>query len=457
MSLESLMMKKMPVWLTMFILILVFVLTVLFGWSVKHALNGDVRLGKTGGVVLAIADFPSLVKSTFIEVGRGDKSPLLVNNRFPQIDGFKKNGKVQQGAIVDDGYLLLSAYDSGKRQSTVKLLRISDQQVLHEWVPDIGQLEETQHTDSEFFNIADLRPSDYRMIHPLLLDDGSIVFKYRGPIFKVNACSEVEWVIDGVFHHSIEQGIGGNFWVSSVVEPGSYDKSKYVGYRDDAIAKVSPGGKVLFTKSVSEILEENGYRGLLFGVGLYDSDAIHLNDIQPALYSGKYWRKGDLLLSLRNRSLVLLYRPSSNKVIWMKTGPWLNQHDVDFVGQSKISIFGNDVMRTPVGSTLLGEHNNIYLVDLAGETISTPYSGILKKLEVRTLHQGEQELLENGDIFIEETDYARILRLSAKAPVWEYTVKVDDSTLAMVHWSRYLTKSQVKGILPVLQRATCTK
>ena len=408
-------------------------------------------------MVLAIADFPSLVRKTFTEIGRGDQSPLLVDNRFPQIDGFKKDGKVQQGAVTDEGYLLLSAYDHNKGQSTVKLMRISDAKVLHEWTPDIRKLKEKQNTKSGFFFPTDLRPSDYRMIHPLLLDDGGIVFKYRGPLFKVNACSQIEWVIDGVFHHSIEPGTDGNFWVSSVIEPSLYDKVKFVGYRDDAIAKVSPDGKVLLIKSVSEILEENGYRGLLFGAGLYDNDAIHLNDIQQATYSTSYWEKGDLLLSLRNRSAVLLYRPGTNKIIWMKTGPWLNQHDVDFVGQSKISIFGNDVLRTPVGSTLVDTHNNIYLVDIADGSVSTPYSEALQTTDVRTLHQGEQEILENGDVYIEETDYARILRLSPKTPVWEFTVKVDDKTLAMLNWSRYLTKSQVNSIMPVLQGAKCVQ
>ena len=364
---------------------------------------------------------------------------------------------MQPGAVNDDGYLLLSAYDDKKGQSTVKLMRISDARVLHEWVPDIRQLKKHQHTDSKFFNITDLSPSDYRMIHPLLLDDGSIVFKYRGPLFKVNACSDIEWEVDGVYHHSIEQDPDGSFWVSSVIEPSLYDKVKFIDFRDDAITKISPDGKVLFAKSVSQILEENGYRGLLFGAGLYDNDAIHLNDIQPAFYSSPYWEKGDLLLSLRDRSAVLLYRPSTNKIIWLKTGPWLNQHDVDFIGQSKISIFGNDVIRTPVGSALVGNHNNIYIVDLADEHISMPYSETMKKSDVRTLSQGEQDILDNGDVFIEETDYARIMRLSPEQVVWEFTVKVDDNTLGMTGWSRYLTKSQASSIVSVLKGMKCTK
>jgi len=270
MKLESLIMKKMPVWVFLFIMIFVLAGCVMFGWLVKHALHGDMRLGQTGRVVLAIADFPSLVKNTFAEIGRGDKSPLLADNRFPEIDGFKKNGQVQQGAANDDGYLLLSAYDHSKGQSTVKLLRISDAAILHEWAPDIHQLKERQQTVSEFVHATDMQPSDYRMIHPLLLGDGSIVFKYRGPMFKVNACSEIEWTIDGVFHHSIEQEADGNFWVSSVIEPGSYDKVKFVGYRVMAyrISMMTGSGIVLTICTLTSwqvgYLSAAGLLGILF-------------------------------------------------------------------------------------------------------------------------------------------------------------------------------------------------
>jgi hypothetical protein len=100
-------------------------------------------------------------------------------------------------------------------------------------------------------------------------------------------------------------------------------------------------------------------------------------------------------------------------------------------------------------------HNNIYLLDLADGSVSTPYSEVLKAFEVRTPCQGRQERLENGDVFVEESDYGRILRVSPKQVIWEFTVKVDDDSIAMGNWSRYLTKEQVRDILPVLEGANC--
>ena len=40
-------------------------------------------------------------------------------------------------------------------------------------------------------------------------------------------------------------------------------------------------------------------------------------------------------------SAVFLYRPSSQKIIWLKNGPWLKQHDVDYMGEGIFTIFDN--------------------------------------------------------------------------------------------------------------------
>ena len=72
---------------------------------------------------------------------------------------------------------------------------------------------------------------------------------------------------------------------------------------------------------------------------------MHLNDIQPVLYDGNYMKKGDLLLSVRNISLIILYRPSNNKILKIIEGEFLNQHDVDIINDSTISIYNNNLLR----------------------------------------------------------------------------------------------------------------
>ncbi|MCH8857610.1 MAG: hypothetical protein IIA03_15585, partial [Proteobacteria bacterium] len=62
--------------------------------------------------------------------------------------------------------------------------------------------------------------------------------------------------------------------------------------------------------------------------------------VQPA--SGAAASITDVVLSARNISTVFLFRPSTGKIVWLKTGPWLNQHDVDYHGNGNYTIFGND-------------------------------------------------------------------------------------------------------------------
>jgi len=216
--------------------------------------------------------------------------------------------------------------------------------------------------------------------------------------------------------------------------------------KDNFILKISPNGKLLFKKSVAQLLIENGFRGLLLGTGPYENDLLHINDIQPALTSTKYWIKGDLLISIKNKSSIFLYRPSTNKVIWLKTGPWLNQHDVDFIDSTRISIFGNDVVRNDYDERLAEGHNEEYIFDFKTNQTETPYIEFLKKANVSTITEGRSDILPNGDLFIEETNNNRLLRGNTKDIVWQYEERINNHSVAAVSWSRFITKEEFKKL-----------
>ena len=92
---------------------------------------------------------------------------------------------------------------------------------------------------------------------------------------------------------------------------------------------VTPDGKLLMNRSVSQILIDNGLEHLVFwGTGYYN-DPIHLNDVEPVRNNGPYWRKGDLFLSLRSPSTVITRlsgartghgRNSTMSISWTTTG-----------------------------------------------------------------------------------------------------------------------------------------
>ena len=75
-------------------------------------------------------------------------------------------------------------------------------------------------------------------------------------------------------------------------------------------------------------------------------DPFHLNSIFPAKIKKGFVEVGDLLLSLRHMSMLLVYRPSSGKIVWHQSGPWLNQHSAKFDDQGDIYVFDNNLIDT---------------------------------------------------------------------------------------------------------------
>jgi hypothetical protein len=434
--------RKLPLWFTLLIVWIFCVITVVFGWAVWSIQSGKNRFGNAGKSLLFLAKFPHLVSVSLHDVMSGDSKLEIVTDKNKEVNGMKLNNE----NYVDSNYLLLSSYDNTAHQATVKLVRLSDQKMLHQWTPNVDealQLYNKMNTPKQMKHYK----GNFQTSHPLLSHDGSVYFNFvYSPLIKIGTDSHIQWSLNGLFHHSLEFDAEGNIWSPILVKHSKFESNILKNYRDDEIAKVSPEGKIIFQKSVSEILLENGYRGLIWGVGPYEPDVLHLNDVQPALTSTDYWLKGDLLISLRNKSTVFLYRPSTNKIIWLKTGPWLNQHDADFVNNKQIGIFGNNVLRGDKKSLIEG-FNNEYIYDFSTDSTQTPYSEFFKSAKIATLTDGRSDVLSNGDLFVEETKFGRILRGNQNNTIWQYSQRIDSKSVAALFWSRFVTSDEFKQLI----------
>lgn len=438
--------RKLPLWLFLFCLLIGAMGCTLFGWIEKHYAEGYQQFGTLGKAVDTISSFPSLVAQSFTEL---TTNPL----RLPGSTHSGQIGlKYHAHAFADHGYLLLSAYDEQVGASTVRLMRLSDGKILYRWVPDIDEINSRAQYDTRAATRYSKRR--FRAIHPLLMPDGGIVINGDGPLVKLNACSRVEWVLNGYFHHSITRGPRGDIWAPTTAEPSTLDTGKFPFVLDDSYARISPAGKLLERRSIARILENNGYTGLLFG-NLVEHDNLHLNSIEVASTTSPYWREGDLLLSVRYKSTVFLYRPSEDKVIWLLTGPWLVQHAAKFVGDSTISVFGNDVFRNsdpPRGTVFINDHSNVYLYDLRTSKASTPYDRVLSQLGVRAASEGLSKILSNGDAFVEDSMSGRSFRISSQAVRWSFVNRQrEGGPVGLLNWSRYLEADQVHELLPKLR------
>ena len=427
--------KKVPVWLLLLFVWLALVGGLIFGWDVWRIKTSHLGMQtKTDRLVIGLASSPALLKQSIKEINQG--SLLISPDFYPELKGFKS-----EKGFVDSGYLLLATFDARRNQSAARLVRLSDQKVLHQWTPDYNAIIKAVGGQNKDWDHTEVR--NLRLYNPLLLPDGSLVFStLLSPLIKIDSQSKLVWTVNGIFHHAIIPDADGNLWVPSVIKPSPFLPGILNKFKDDALTEISPEGKVLYQRSVAQILADNGYKTLLLGMGAYERDLLHVNRIEPALNGSKYWMKGDLLVSVRNRGTVFLYRPSANKIIWLQTGPWLNQHDARFIDDHSISVFGNDMVRVFGEEKLLNGHNEEYIFNFATGKTTTPFAGFFKSAGIATENEGLARVLPNGDLFAEETNKNRSLRGSANKVIWQYVDRINDHALASLSLSGYITPEE---------------
>jgi hypothetical protein len=438
---------KIELWVLFLAGLLSLLLAISTGILVRQELVGSTKLGVISKAALFLAEIPVNLKRL---VGFDLRAK---EQRFPNVSGF------QGEPLEKETYLLLSRYDGDAGRSVIELVDLRSFEVKKTWRPDIDQINELVDTSQpEFENLErDNNAKRYRIFHPFLTEDGGLIFQSGSPLVKIDKNSQLVWQNqEDVFHHSIEQDHEGNFWVPSAVYPYQIDQ-KYVGlehgnYADDAITKVSADGEILFQKSVGKILLEHNFRLFKSGNPLV-TDPIHLNDIQPVLSDGPHWKRGDIFVSLRNQSMIILYRPSTNKIIWKGVGHTSAQHDVDILDDHRISIFNNNAKSFFDGFKVDG-NNEVVIYDFKTDSYSKYLNESLKQYDVRTITGGRSQILDNNDLFIEEINYGRILYFNKDASLqWTHVNRADNGDVYMPNWSRILYKSddinKVRKILEI--------
>ena len=398
-----------------------FVSNFVFAWAVWHILSGGTRISKAkADWIINLAAMPSEFYHELTVFSGVSPSILIVKN---SVDFSNVNSV--------NGFVLLSTINSESRLAEVEMIDLVKKKSIQTWQADFSQIDLSKTSK---YNV--------RIIHPILFDKDLVTIVNSRYLVRLDSSSNYKWLKNGNFHHSIEMDADRNLWVCGTL-PLVKDERINSKIADDAIFKIDPAnGKILYQKSIYDLLIQNGHQELLHYLGPLGEDPIHINDIQPALASSKYWQKGDLLISLRHRSTVLLYRPSTNKVVWLKTGPWSFQHDCDFLNDHEIGVLGNDVVRVKEEYILTHGHNNQYIYNFETDQISTPYTKLFQAGKIKTLTEGRSRILPDGQLFVEETNYGRILFGDKNGVNGVYVSRIDKDHIAMLGWSRYYTREE---------------
>jgi len=355
---------------------------------------------------------------------------------------YEGNGVVTHDAEgMAPGLTLITGFFDGALE--VRLIDPSGA-VVNRWPVRAGEIwDNLDHIPPE------LRPTtswNAAMNGAVLLPDGSVVFNHFG-LVKLDRCGEVLWLVRRVTHHSVEPARDGGFWVGAkrYIRGRSKHPPIEPPYEEDTILHISAGGTIVEEFSILDLLIKNGLRAVLFSNNrTFDPnpefDVIHLNDVDELTVADAVgfpqFDVGDLLVSIRQPNMVLVFDPDTEVIKWYQVGPWIQQHDADFHADGRITVFDNNYDRTEDGSVFGG--SRIIAVDPASGATEVMYGGVDDQpMYSRT--QGDHQLLGNGNILMAEAEAGRVLEVDSRGRVvWEFINRYsDDEVLRISDAIRY--------------------
>ena len=391
-------------------------------------------------------------------MAQGPRLLLAAENRFSGETGFRAESPDASSDSSLYPYLLLNRYDGDRRISVSELWDTEAATRIHDWrFETVDEVWDGSSLQSMINFRINSGGSLFRNFNALLRRDGSLLTHSFSPLLLMDSCSNIELVQDdAIYHHSVETDAKGYIWAPSHLEP----KTVEIGSRrflDDAVNRISPKGKVVFSKSVIALLAENQLGHLIYGVGpAPNDDPIHLNDIEPVLSDGPFWKAGDVFLSLRHQSMVLLYRPATNEVIWHRQGPWVHQHDVNIINDHKISVFNNNAYSIGAGQYEVKGSNDLMVYDFETQSVTSPWKSAFEKLEIRTITEGRGTPI-GEEVMVEESNYGRVLQFDKSGNVrWQYVNRASDGKIYILKWSRLVSRELGDKVSEVVKNRKCS-
>lgn len=286
----------------------------------------------------------------------------------------------------------------------------------------------------------------FRIFNPLPTKDGGLIYNFNANsgLHKINSLGEKIWDADTslAIHHSLNFDHEGNVWACATPHDGPFISTRSfktleelnpVKFRDDYLIKFDQkSGKVLYQKSITQLMEDHNLRHLLFQKSSSLNDPYHLNDIEPVLQDSGFFKKGDILVSIKNSHSILHYRPGNDSIIKCIQGPFTYQHDVDVLDGNRISIFNNNMYpgykkplplprsfnkKDSVVFNLKG--SGVLIYDYNTNKFAELWPHQFKANAISTKTEGLSTFLENGWLLVEEQNSGILWVLSDSAVLYK--------------------------------------
>jgi Arylsulfotransferase (ASST) len=429
------------------------------GRGVKGGLTRHVRERLEVGLFLA--GLLALAFGYGVAVGKGLLFPhVLINNAVDAARDWRENwrqylglrsefvlpsGRTAGGVTRYDraaawpGDTFLTMFHDGRFGA---LLVDMEGRALHRWDVAVSRVWPGQAV----FDGVRLADDDVDIHGTALLPNGDAILNLNeAGTVRVDRCSRVLWKVPGETHHSVDPLPDGDTLV-----PARYRRTGVSAarprlapgpngfYWEDTVRRVRPDGSVAEEVPVLDMLYASGWQALLFagpgpGATIRAEDPTHLNDAEvlreamaPAF---PMFRAGDVLLSLRNLDTLVVADPRTWRVKWAMTGPFLGQHDPDFLPDGHLLVFDN----RGTGDRPAFGGSRVLEIDPATREVVWSYDGGGEPFY--TKERGSQQALPNGDVLVTAALEGRVFEVTRENPgrvVWEYVNLVRPGLVGLV-------------------------
>lgn len=462
------MFKKIEIWIVYLLFLIFITVLIFFGFLVKQELVGKTKFGKISKIALEIASIPNYAKKVF-----KNELEIKKTNSPSGFQIYSKNFKKKD-------LLLLSRYDGKKKRSIVEVVDLYTLEVLHTFKPNIDELNRETNLNNLNFEklLIDNSSKRSRIIHPLIQSNGDLIFKMiNSPLVKIDICGNTKWVQDDfIFHHSLESDSNNNIYspYTDITIPLKDQKIKSVykniintnvkknnlsAYPDsltDGYLKISNEGNIIENHTLLDIFSNNNLKSYLHGL-VFEGTNLHLNDVQPALFDTKFWKKDDVFLSFRRPSIIVLYRPSSGKILNIIKGDFSAQHDVDIISNKEIAIFNNNTYFNIENNSRPLRNSEIIIYDFEKKEYRKHSQNFFEKNSISSISQGLYDFLNDGSVIIEENNNGKLYLLNERNELlWMYTNSIDNGYIYTLNWSRVVANKHYHKIKKLLKNPKCS-
>ncbi len=364
---------------------------------------------------------------------------LGIRSRYVAASPRRKGGvTVYDRRRAFDGYTFVTANYEGMAQA---LLLDMEGNILHRWTVDPRELWPDRIRESPAGILRDMN------IHgALMTPEGEVILNvYALGTVKLDRCSRPLWTVDLETHHDMDFLPDGDLLIVGwrrVTDTRPDRPRLYPGpegyYLDETLIRVSPEGEVLEEWSLIDALYASGRQELLFSgpgssVSSRVEDPLHNNTIEilrPEMADAfPLFEAGDFMVSFRNINTIVVFDGETRLVKWTTTGPFLGQHDPDFLPDGHILIYDN---RITGGTPLMGNTRLIEL-DPVGNRIVWEWEGE-GAYAFYNRARGEQAPLPNGNVLAVDSYGGRVFEIEPESGdvVWEWVNLVEPGWVAMV-------------------------